>query len=43
VRTATAALDAFRAAQEQGLGALDYSAVFLVADGGPLESNPPAS
>lgn len=41
VRTATAALDAFRAAQEQGLGALDYSAVFLVVDG-PPESRPPA-
>jgi 3-hydroxyisobutyrate dehydrogenase len=32
VRAAAAALDAFRAAQARGLGDLDYSAVFLVAD-----------
>ncbi|MGL6278121.1 MAG: NAD(P)-dependent oxidoreductase [Gaiella sp.] len=38
VSAARAALEAFRVAQERGLGALDYSAVFLVADGPPASA-----
>jgi 3-hydroxyisobutyrate dehydrogenase len=43
VRAAAAALDAFREAQALGLGGLDYSAVFLVADGSPPDRDPAAS